>query len=403
MNEMQKNELRRYANHISIGFDVNCCVFDLPLQQFADENCLPFCRACNRCVYNNTHLYGCYEAERWNQKQIYCCPTGLIFLANTLREHGETIAALITGPILMGEPENTETLLPSDLPPELAKIPNFSTAKVHALSELIDGIVLMLTLSDEEQQGDSDRLSLQFNNSLYELSELPTQSRQHYPIEEEKKLLSAIRTGDKETAQELLNLLLGHIYFGSDGEFDRIKARVHELLILLSRASIDGGGDIDRIFWTNHSVIHELQTIDNLNDLNRWLSAVMHRYISYVFDFTDVKHADIIHKATDYIKQNYASKLTLDEVANHVYLSKSYLSKIFKEELHCNFSAYVNHVRIEKSKLLLADQSINLIDLAMLVGFEDQSYFTKVFKKTVGVSPGKYRESRGSINYKRSN
>lgn len=47
------------------------------------------------------------------------------------------------------------------------------------------------------------------------------------------------------------------------------------------------------------------------------------------------------------------------------------------------------------------DHSISLIELAAMVGFEDQSYFTKVFKKIVGVSPGKYREGRGNVNYKK--
>lgn len=195
--------------------------------------------------------------------------------------------------------------------------------------------------------------------------------------------------------------MLGHIYFNSGGQFSIIKARVNELLVLLSRASIDGGADIEQIFWTNNSLIDELQQFTDLNQLNRWLSAVMHRYISYVFDFTDIKHVDVIHKATEYIKQHYTSKLTLDEVANHVYLSKSYLSKIFKEELHCNFASYINNLRVERSKILLMDHAISLIDLASMVGFEDQSYFTKVFKKIVGVSPGKYRENRGKSIYKK--
>ena len=69
--------------------------------------------------------------------------------------------------------------------------------------------------------------------------------------------------------------------------------------------------------------------------------------------------------------------------------------------MHCNFANYVNNLRVEKSKILLMDQSINLIDLAAMVGFEDQSYFTKVFKKVVGVSPGKYRENRGNTLYKK--
>lgn len=94
-------------------------------------------------------------------------------------------------------------------------------------------------------------------------------------------------------------------------------------------------------------------------------------------------------------------KITLEEVASYVYLSPSYFSKIFKEEMKVNFNTYLNYVRIEKSKKLLLDDSIVLVDLSNLVGFEDQSYFSKVFKKITGVSPGKYRESRGQIQVKR--
>ncbi|MDD5603976.1 MAG: helix-turn-helix transcriptional regulator, partial [Eubacteriales bacterium] len=58
-----------------------------------------------------------------------------------------------------------------------------------------------------------------------------------------------------------------------------------------------------------------------------------------------------------------------------------------------NFSSYLNLKRVETSKRLLADSSVNLLEIAGLSGFEDQSYFTKVFKKYTGTSPGKYRES----------
>ena len=88
-------------------------------------------------------------------------------------------------------------------------------------------------------------------------------------------------------------------------------------------------------------------------------------------------------------------KISLEEVAAHVFLSPSYFSKIFKEEMKCNFSRYLNMVRIEKGKSLLVDDAIPLVDISNMVGYEDQSYFSKVFKKIVGVSPGKYRESRG--------
>lgn len=402
MNEILSEELNRYAKHIADSFDASCGIFDLAGDQLSYPKQPPFCERCRSCEYEKTHLYGCYEAERWDNKYIYYCPMGMIFLSNLLRSHGETKAGLITGPILMGEQEDLELATPPELGEQVALLPNWSTSKVRSVSEMIYAITSLLAVSDEDELGDSDKLSLELNNCLYEISESQKDTpKSHYPIEEEKMLLGAISSSDKDRAQELLNRLLGHIYFNSAGDFNIIKARVNELLVLLSRASIDGGADIEQIFWTNNTVLDELKEIKELNQLNRWLSMVMHRYISYVFDFTDIKHVDVIHKATEYIKQNYTAKLTLDEVANHVYLSKSYLSKIFKEELHCNFAGYVNNLRVEKSKLLLMDQSISLIDLASMVGFEDQSYFTKVFKKHVGISPGKYRENRGNVNYKK--
>ena len=56
---------------------------------------------------------------------------------------------------------------------------------------------------------------------------------------------------------------------------------------------------------------------------------------------------------------------------------------------------YINQVRVEKSKLFLTDRSYSLVDIANAVGFDDQSYYTKVFKSITGVSPGKYREAHG--------
>ena len=85
----------------------------------------------------------------------------------------------------------------------------------------------------------------------------------------------------------------------------------------------------------------------------------------------------------------------MDDISSYVYLSKSYLSKIFKDEMKCTITNYINSVRVEKSKQLLADSSLSLADIAYFVGFEDQSYYTKVFKKITGVSPGKYKNIKG--------
>ncbi len=76
-----------------------------------------------------------------------------------------------------------------------------------------------------------------------------------------------------------------------------------------------------------------------------------------------------------------------------VYLSPSYFSRIFKEETQRTFVVFLNEVRIAHSKKLLRDKTIKLVDIAAMVGFEDQSYFTKVFKKQQAVTPLQYRKA----------
>ena len=84
-------------------------------------------------------------------------------------------------------------------------------------------------------------------------------------------------------------------------------------------------------------------------------------------------------------------QITLDETAEHVHLHPSYFSTLFKQSTGSSFKEYLNMVRIEESKRLLANTDFSIIDIAIAAGFEDQSYFSKVFKKYTGITPKQYR------------
>lgn len=218
-----------------------------------------------------------------------------------------------------------------------------------------------------------------------------------YPIELEKSLCSLIGNHDREGAQAVLNDLLGYIYITNDFALPGIKARIIELVVLLSRAAIDAGADVGEIFEQNRVYFNELERFTTVEEFSIWLTEVLHRFISYSFDFTRMKHSDVVYRVMEYVKVNYKRHITLDELARHIYLSRSYLSSIFKEETGMNLSTYINAVRVEKSKALLLDNAIRLVDVANLCGFEDQSYYTKVFKRIVGVSPKRFRDCRGKL------
>ncbi|MDH6365461.1 ligand-binding sensor protein/AraC-like DNA-binding protein [Enterococcus sp. PF1-24] len=99
-----------------------------------------------------------------------------------------------------------------------------------------------------------------------------------------------------------------------------------------------------------------------------------------------------IRKATHYIQKNITQAITLEEVANHVYLSQYYFSKLFKKEMGVNFITYLNQQRIERAKALLKESSLSIEAIAHNVGFSQPSYFCKIFKNFTASTPAKYRK-----------
>ncbi|MNE76734.1 HTH-type transcriptional regulator YesS [compost metagenome] len=83
--------------------------------------------------------------------------------------------------------------------------------------------------------------------------------------------------------------------------------------------------------------------------------------------------------------------MSLQEVAGRFYVSREYISRKFKQEYGINFSDYIGSVRINKAKLLLQNPNLKLSQISEMVGFHDVKYFSKVFKKQVGVTPKDYR------------
>jgi len=103
------------------------------------------------------------------------------------------------------------------------------------------------------------------------------------------------------------------------------------------------------------------------------------------------RHEQIIEAVKDYIRHNYSSKITLKEMAKSVYISHSYLSKIIKTQTGHSFRHLVNMARIEEALRMLENTNKNLSEIAFQTGFEDHSYFAKVFKRHTGMNPSDYR------------
>ncbi len=363
---------------------------------------------------SNAHLYGSYQAERFGGRYIFFCPIGLVHWVSPIMSDGVSKGAVLGGPVLMMEPDELlieEIIINggfdkkkiSEIEQQVRLLPIISPETVKDLSEMLFMVSLYIADSpDNACRARTEALEQQSRISEYVhyIKSLANESSdtRTYPVEKEKELLSLIPLGDKSGSQKVLNEILGHVFFTSGGNFDVMKARILELIVLLSRAALEGGADIEQIFGLNCNYLSQINGFNTIDELTYWLSGIMIRFTDCVFNLKDVKHIDVIYKAVDYIKRNYMRKIMLEDVAGHVQLSTSYFCAIFKKEMNCNFNTYLNRIRIEMSKKLLADHDIPLVDVANMVGYEDQSYFTRVFRSYVGISPGRFRERKGQLS-----
>lgn len=406
--------------HYSNATDIQTILIDGTGKTLHTTDCRnDYCQIC-RCMCgllpesvdcSSVHLYGSYQAERFGGKYVFFCPLGLVHWASPITVDNTMRGAILGGPIHMIEPEEfllADLLSKYNLSESnvtmaiqlLKRLPVVSTDRVNSLSELLFMVTAQLSDSSWHQYINEQEVQDQTADISEYIHLLKTMGGETgdipaYPIQKERELLSAISVGDKSLSQKLLNEILGHIFFSSGNNFEIIRARVLELVVLLSRAALEGGADIQQIFGLNYQYLNQLRTFQGLEELTPWLARIMERFTDYVFNLANVKHKDVIYKSIDYIRKNYMKRITLEDVAANTFLSPSYFSKIFKEEMDMNFNTYLNHIRIEMSKKLLADPSISMVEISNLVGFEDQSYFSKVFKKMTGLSPKRFRESRG--------
>lgn len=99
-------------------------------------------------------------------------------------------------------------------------------------------------------------------------------------------------------------------------------------------------------------------------------------------------------KIKEYLDQNFTSPITLDSLSETVYISKHYLSHLFKEQTGISPIKYLTLKRMEKACELLSETELPVSEVSKAVGYENPLYFSQVFKRIYGISPVKYRMGR---------
>ena len=230
--------------------------------------------------------------------------------------------------------------------------------------------------------------------AIHELKGQHYQSIRDIYLVEEASLIAAIKRGDRRTARGILNRVLVGIYYYGRERPTLLKSFVLELVVTMSRSAVESGADPTELLGANYSSFAELARIDSEEDLCAWLVSMLERMMDAIKTNHQYPSSVLLGAAIRYMQENLHENLSRDDAANVACLSPSHFSRVVKQTFGQSFTEMLSRMRIEKARELLAVTEKSLIQICLECGFSDQSYFTKVFQKYTGSTPGEYRHER---------
>lgn len=222
--------------------------------------------------------------------------------------------------------------------------------------------------------------------------------RNHFDEQQKNELLSLLKRGQMEEAKDYIFHKIGLSDCQTGGwQYLEVRQTVKRIAMFLMEYFSDcaqvqsaGSEDLDQI------LDKELELLD--------CGTVCELLGDFVDGCTLQTQAEsdtirgTVRQAAEYIREHYFEPLTLRGMAQHYHVEHSYFSRMFRREIGTSLLQYITKIRIEKAKEYIREGNGNLTEIAFLVGYDDYTYFNKVFRKAEGMSPREYRGSleRGS-------
>jgi len=211
----------------------------------------------------------------------------------------------------------------------------------------------------------------------------------------QKALIEGIKSGNEASVKERLQEINSYLKNVDPTKKDFIKNFYWNTISSINNIRItllSGDGD-KRLEYNELSGLYSLiEKCTNAEELNLLLEESARSVTHKVNSYNNKSIKLVLRKAVDYLYAHYNEQITLNEVAEHAFVSTYYISRMFKRETGKNFVDFLNEIRIEKAKEMLKDVRYKTYEVAEKVGIPDAHYFSRMFKKYVGVTPTEFRD-----------
>jgi AraC-like DNA-binding protein len=156
---------------------------------------------------------------------------------------------------------------------------------------------------------------------------------------------------------------------------------------------VQAGGNPETTLGFNYQSLTALANIPDQETLARWLCDMLERLIDAIEANTRHPNFVLLVRALDFIENNLGDEITREDTARAAGLSPSHFSHLMRSKTGWSFTEMLARLRVDRACRLLAHTELDLVQIAGDCGFGDQSYFTRVFGRQTGQTPGDFRRA----------
>lgn len=214
----------------------------------------------------------------------------------------------------------------------------------------------------------------------------------YYPYNEERHIFNLLPIGMKEDVDSAVNDFFGEVKNKSEKgvSIDNVIQIINQLASNTIRYLVDNNIKMSDIFYENENIYECILNKDTLEEIKEWFLILYSKIVDYNNNLHS-KDGAAIERIMEYINDNYKKDISIENVADYVGLSYSYVRKVFKAETGRNILDYINMLRVNEAKRLLIETEISVVDIALSLGYNNDQSFSRFFKKYEGIAPGEFR------------
>ncbi len=319
------------------------------------------------------------EALRWGEACVMMDDDGLAAWGLPLMTN-----SLVTGGLLV-----EKVSLEGGEPGDISRRIRAAAGRLLELMEnanLVNADFLRARRSESQRERERAEAIHSLKNRLYD-------SIRDLYLREEPGLLAAIKRGERQEVREIINRVLVGIYHSARSRPELLKSLALELVVVMSRAAVESGADPSEVLGCNFESATALAGLTDEEEVSSWLCGMLERVMDAIRDHKQFPNAVLLGRAVAFMEDNLGEPLDRDSVARAAGLSGSHFSHLIREKTGRTFTDLMAQYRVDRAKAMLRRTDKSIIQIALECGFEDQSYFSRVFKRYTGSSPRAYRTS----------